>query len=306
MHAAPWALALALAALSTPALAADIDDLTTATVDESTEQLVDRHARRRPQNKRAVRGQPHPSPRTRRPARPPARPARPAPARPAPRPASPPPRRARAAPVRTAPRGRVVVQRPVVVRRVSPVTGVFVYGPPPRYHQVYRGAPGPIAAQHMPIRRVDRHNSFALGIKGGSLLSGDNGSLYTDPGLGLMARYRPIETVGLQLDVTHHGSSFEERSQTQAAASLGLFAYPWSRVSPYVLGGATWNAQSVLEGDAAERDLLTGLHGGVGVQFGIGQRVGLEFEGRYIGYLGRDGNDPLGALQGTAGLSFQL
>lgn len=193
------------------------------------------------------------------------------------------------------------------VRRVSPATGVFVYGPAPRYHRMYRGAPGPVAAAHIPMRRVDRNNSFALGVKGGTFFSGtDGGGLYSDPGLGLMARYRPVETVGLQFDLTHHGSRWEDRQQTQAAASVGLFAFPWTRVSPYVLGGVTWNSQSVLDGDALSNDLLTGLHGGAGLQFGIGQRVGLEFEGRYIGYLARDGASPLGALQGTVGLSFQL
>lgn len=190
---------------------------------------------------------------------------------------------------------------------MTPASGVFVYGPPPRYHRVYRGAPGPVPQSQLPMRQVDRGNSFTLGIKGGSFLSGTSaGAIYADPGLGLMARYRPVESVGLQLDVTHHSSAIVDRAQTQAAASLALFAYPWSRVSPYVLGGATWNGTSVFENGVGQREILTGLHGGLGMHFGIGQRVGLEFEGKYIGYLGRAGRDPLGALQGTAGLSFQL
>lgn len=203
----------------------------------------------------------------------------------------------------------MVVHRPVVVRRVSPVSGVFVYGPYPRYHTAYRGAPGPVAQAHMPVRQVDRNNSLALGLKAGSLLSGtESGQYYTDPGLGLMLRYRPVETVGLQADLMHHAASLDTgvRRNSQAAASLQLFAYPWTRVSPYVLGGVTWTGRNVPEGDGVRNDLLTGLHGGLGLHLGIGQRVGLELEGRYVGYLGRDGVSPLGALQGTAGLSFQL
>ena len=203
-------------------------------------------------------------------------------------------------------RGRVVGAKPVVYRRVNPWHGVFLYGPAPRYHGYYPGSRPGIQDNHLPFRAVDRTNSLALGLKGGTWFSGANdGALYSDLGLGLMGRYRPTEALGLQLDVGYHAG--DTRQQTQGSGSLVLFAFPWTRISPYVLGGATFNNRvEAPNTDDEVRDLLTGLHGGLGVHFGIGQRVGIEFEARYVGYLGRGGQSPVGALQGTGGLALHF
>ena len=168
----------------------------------------------------------------------------------------------------------------------------------------------------MPERAVDRTNSVAVGLKMGSLTSGyADGPVYSDLGLGLAGRYRPAESVGLQLDLSHHSQSWStesERSQTMAAGNVQLFAFPWTRVSPYVLGGVTYDARNLHDDIATgngsatviANDALWGLHAGLGLELALGQNLALDFEGRYIGYLDKSPTDPSlpGALQLTGGL----
>lgn len=198
---------------------------------------------------------------------------------------------------------------------VRPYHGVFVYGPRPAAHVHYVGARGPVQVvqQDLPERAVDRDDSFALGVKGGSLLSAKDGLSYGDPGIGAFARYRPEESVGLELALSHHAGSYpgpQSRTQTQVAGSLELFAFPWTRVSPYVLGGVTWNGRNVTNEvwtgetyESFESGLAQwGLHGGVGLEIALGKSVALDLEGRYIGWLARERGDAPGAVQATGGL----
>lgn len=218
----------------------------------------------------------------------------------------------RVATVHTRPSTRVVTYT-----QVRPYHGVFVYGPRPTTHVHYSSSgPAEVRRTHLPDRQLNRDNSLALGLKMGSLTSGyyDGGS-YSDLGLGLAGRYRPAESVGLQLDVVHHAQSYTldtERAQTMAGGSVQLFAFPWTRVSPYALAGVTYDARNLndaigSDGTAATviaQDSLWGLHGGVGLELALGQKVALDLEGRYIGYLDKSPTDPSspGALQLTGGL----
>lgn len=209
----------------------------------------------------------------------------------------------------------VVVAHPPhhTYRYVRPYHGVLVYGPRPVTHVHYVNSPGPVVVREadLPPRAVDRADTFALGLKGGSLISGTNdGAVYGDAGLGIAGRYRPSEGVGLELGVTHHASGFDAfRAQTQVAGSLELFAYPWTRVSPYVLGGVTFNRETLADdlGLAAVADGQTGLHAGLGLEFALGRTAALDLEGRYIGWLTDSAvNDAPGAFQTTAGLVFHF
>jgi len=218
------------------------------------------------------------------------------------------------------PQGRPGVHNARVVRtvryhHVRPYHGVFVYGPRPSAHVHYVGAPGPVRVvqEDLPERAVDRNNSFALGIKGGSLISGSDHAVYGDPGIGAVARYRPDESVGLQFDLSHHWGNIPEtefRTQTQAAGSLALFAFPWAPVSPYVIGGATWNARNVTHEEFDGESFTSketgygqwGLHAGLGLELALGKSVAIDLEGRYVGWLSREQGDAPGALQTTAGL----
>jgi opacity protein-like surface antigen len=218
--------------------------------------------------------------------------------------------------VRRGPARPVVVTRPapVTYRYVRPYHGVVVYGPRPVTHVRYvNGAPGPVAVQtaDLPPRAIDRNDTFALGVKGGSLISGSNdGGVYGDAGLGLVGRYRPVESFGLEVGVSHHASGVEAfRAQTQVAGSVELFAFPWTRVSPYVLGGVTLNRQVLADdfGLTAIGDGQVGVHGGVGLELALGHTAALDLEGRYIGWVTDSAvNSAPGAIQATAGLLFHF
>jgi hypothetical protein len=227
--------------------------------------------------------------------------------------------------------GRPDGHRPVVVarggphrhvvryRHVRPYHGVFVYGPRPATHVHYVHETGPVRVvrDDLPVREVDREGSVALGIRGGSLISGSDGYVVGDPGLGGFLRIRPEESVGLEMAVSHHGGRFpstETRAQTQVAGSLELFAFPWTRVSPYVLGGATWNARSEIDETWNGESYTTlensykqwGLHGGLGLELALGKSAAIDLETRAIGWLDREPGDAPLALQATAGLLFHF
>lgn len=210
------------------------------------------------------------------------------------------------------------VHRTVVVRHYRPWHGVFVYGPRPVYHSYYDSPQRPVRVQeeHLPERKVDREGSVAVGLRSGSYLTGyEGGSSYGDFGLGLVGRWRPDEAVGLELAVQHHNETFDgdtERAQTLAQGSAMLFANPWGRVQPYVLGGLSANRRSLDDAfiggtGGAEilqtNDTLWGPHAGVGIEFAFGKRAALDLEARYVGWMNAGGVDPSasGALQTNAG-----
>jgi len=212
---------------------------------------------------------------------------------------------------------RPVAVRTVTYRRVYPYHGVFVYGPRPVTHVHYHTTSGPVkvAQKDMPERAINRENALGIGLKGGSMISSTpDGQVYGDPGLGLVGRYRPAESVALEMAVQRHGAAFGPelaRTNTQVAGSVELFAYPWTRVSPYALAGVTWNAANmgseVWTGTGYETvqsvDSQWGLHGGLGVEFALGNNFAFDLEGRYIGWLDeRVVGEAPGALQATAGL----
>jgi opacity protein-like surface antigen len=202
--------------------------------------------------------------------------------------------------------------------RYRPHHGVFVYGPRVEHHHHYRQQPNVtvVKEEHLPTRNVNRKNSWAFGVRSGSYLTAYDGSNpYGDFGLGLTARYRPFEAMGLEAAVMHHSQTWEaetERSQTIGQASVMVFANPWGRISPYALGGLTANMRTINDGFRVEdgsmnslqtQDVLWGPHAGVGVEFAFGKNVALDLEARYTGYLNTERDDPSlpGALQTTAG-----
>lgn len=225
------------------------------------------------------------------------------------------------APVRTVSHVR---HRTVTFNHVRPYHGVFVYGPRPTTHVYYESAPAngqvKVRKEHLPTRFVERANTFAIGAKGGSLWSGYfDANAYADIGVGLNGRYRPAESVGLDLSVMHHDQTWSpnsERSQTQFQGSVELFAYPWTRVSPYVLGGLTYTTRDIedeiFQGGGLNTvdtsQSLFGPHAGLGVEFALGKSVALDIEARYTGYLNRQATDASlpGALSTTAGLMFHF
>ncbi|MBN1335044.1 MAG: hypothetical protein JXB39_03690 [Deltaproteobacteria bacterium] len=169
-------------------------------------------------------------------------------------------------------------------------------------------------------RQVERAHTFALGVRGGSYLGDYHGSGgFGDFGLGIAARYRAAEALGFELAWQIHDNTWSqdsERITKPFSASVELFAFPWRKVNPYALAGLTWtrrNYEDVLHdvwgeesGDVTRQDTLFGPHFGVGLELGVGSRASLNVEGRAVGYLNVDAEDPTvpSALQGTLGMNL--
>ena len=171
-----------------------------------------------------------------------------------------------------------------------------------------------------PKRAVNRNGDFGFGLRAGSYMSGyDNGGGYGDMGLGINAEFRPVEAIGLAASWDHYNQSWEDGTQrinNPLQASVNLYAFPWSRVSPYGTVGLTWNSRQINDtytddftGQttvATVEDTLFGPHAGLGMQFAIGDNAALNFEGRFVNYLGVEVDDPSvpNAVQGSMGLNF--
>lgn len=169
---------------------------------------------------------------------------------------------------------------------------------------------------------MQREDTLAVGLNAGSVFGGyGDAKPYADLGFGLAARYRPEESVGLELAVSSYKQQFSadsDRTTTTAQASVELFASPWSRVSPYALAGLTVagrtfaDDRAVRDATAVEslsiKDVQWGPHVGLGVEFALGRSVALDLEARGVALIGQDESDPRipGMLQTTAGLKVHF
>ena len=170
-------------------------------------------------------------------------------------------------------------------------------------------------AQSKRRRKPDfnRENTLALGLTGGSFVSGnDDAGVFADGGVGGFLRVRPRGPFGVQLDVGHYFGVTrrpllqQARQQTQVGASMMWFVAPQSPVTPYALGGVAFSHQVVQDqtfgNDFPNRDSLFGLQAGGGLEIALGRSAVLDLEARYLGFLGRDANDPLGTVTATVGI----
>jgi opacity protein-like surface antigen len=93
-----------------------------------------------------------------------------------------------------------------------------------------------------------------------------------------------------------------------------LFAYPWTRVSPYVTAGLTLAPRSFQDAYYDENldqvqlnasdSMMFGPNVGLGVELALGKSIALDLEGRYTAFLGTDEQDPTapGSFQTRAGV----
>jgi opacity protein-like surface antigen len=195
--------------------------------------------------------------------------------------------------------------------------GVFYYNPPPARHKVVVVNDGGHQVSE-PTRALDRTNTFGVGLSAGSYNSGYKaGGGYGDMGIGLTATYRPVEAVGFEIAWTHYDQSWDEntdRIHEPVQASVNLYAFPWSRVSPYATLGVTQTGRDVqdtwfdglTEQTTTTQQTVFGPHAGLGVEFAMGSTAALDLETRYISYLDVEEGDPSAssAVQGTMGLKF--
>lgn len=177
-----------------------------------------------------------------------------------------------------------------------------------------------------PEPKIERANTFAVGARGGALLSmpAQGSGVASDGGLGLALRYRPLSFLGVEGSFMHFDSDnllgadagfASDRSHNSFSGSVQLFLSPGQVVSPYASVGGTFQTQAVsgaapdtsLNGvDEAQKDVRRGLHGGLGVEFALGQHVGLGLEARYLTDTVHPDSDPLsqGQVQGLLGLNL--
>jgi hypothetical protein len=200
------------------------------------------------------------------------------------------------------------------------LNGVFLYNPPKGRHSVTvveKAADGSQTIERKaakPTRAVDRSNSFSIGLRGGTYLgegikqasAGSVGSA----GLGLAARYRLIEALGVEASWARHATDADAATQEVSnplQVSAQVFAFPWTRVSPFVSAGYTWTTRSYTgKAGNLQTDRVRGPHGGLGLELAVGQSAALDLEARYIHYgdLSKVDLNNAGALQGTLGLNF--
>ncbi len=189
-------------------------------------------------------------------------------------------------------------------------TGVFVYGPPP-------GAPPPPAGHpraELPPRKARHAGELSLGVRAGVFDSGYvNAPGYSDTGLGLAARYRFNDPLGVEVQWMYHDDTWQQgtsRIESPLSGSLELFAMPWARVNPYLLGGLSTTKRDFHDKTAGGLVEGTGFawgpHVGVGLEFNLGKQTSLSFDARYLSFvnLPPDDSSRRGALQANAGLNF--
>ena len=186
--------------------------------------------------------------------------------------------------------------------------GVFVYGPPPYARS------GAVVEQAGPKRVINRDDTWAVGVRGGTYASGyTNGASYSDFGMGIAVRYRPVDALGLELQWSYHDQSWDAqtaRIDQPLSASVELFAFPWTRFNPYVLAGVTYTNRNVQDsiGQAfVDNDHpVWGPHLGIGLELGIGKNWSVNGDLRGVGYLNDGGEDLMrqGATQANLGVNL--
>ncbi len=178
--------------------------------------------------------------------------------------------------------------------------GVFVYSPSGRV---------------APNRSVDRTGQFSIGLTGGSYVGGyESGTSFGDFGLGLQARYRAAEALGFEVSWEHFRDGSQGRATSPLSLSAEVFAFPWARVSPYGLVGVTWTGRNYEDTycDGYDFDTLDthdvrfGPHGGLGVEFAVGDRASVNLEGRLVGYVNQELDDPTNPVAFQSRLGVNL
>jgi hypothetical protein len=199
--------------------------------------------------------------------------------------------------------------------------GVWVYGPRPAQHVYYNETTTvqPSERPGLPERKINRSDSFMLGVHGSQMAAGyDGGGSFVDPGVGVSFAYRPVETFSVGLDYSYFNPTMEDsatpRETANIAPNISIHAVPWKRVSPYAEFGMTasrriYEDQWTQNGEQFETNVTGtawGPHAGLGLEVAIGKSLALDLSGKYVGYVNVEGDDPSSpsALQGNLGLNI--
>jgi len=251
---------------------------------------------------------------------------------PAPRAASPGGKPGRDAPAAAAPRPRAAAPTRVIVKPSQPAgwapgwhrtdaphpawhpdtwtRGVFVYTPParPQSVQVVEERPnGSTACVAAPRRAIDRRGDLSLGLHGAGRVGVDPATASAGTatvGGGLTGRYRLVDPLGVELSWSRTLSDWETPdplSINTFSASGQLFAFPWTRLSPYLSVGYT--GERVRPSAAAEALIARGPHAGLGLELALGENAAIGAELRGTGLLPVGGDPAEGRRFGAQALA---
>jgi len=170
--------------------------------------------------------------------------------------------------------------------------GVFVYSPPerPQSVQVVEERPnGSTARVAAPRRTIDRRGDLSVGLHAAGRVGVDAATLSAAPatvGAGLTGRYRLLDPLGLELSWSRTLSDWETPDPLTVntlSASAQVFAFPWTRLSPYLSVG--YSGERVRPSAAAEVAVARGPHAGLGLELALGQNAAIGAELRGTGLL---------------------
>lgn len=161
-------------------------------------------------------------------------------------------------------------------------------------------------------RRADKAQRFSLGVgigaEGGRTFDGRNFSNY---GLDLQARYRVVDPLGLEVSIGYFNDLQRDakRIDVPLQASAMLHTPGSWPVGAFVLAGVTVNYRdydlSCIGGEHL-RGGTAGPHVGAGLNLNLGSNVTLEWDVRYVHFLGQTGFDGHGTDRGNVTSSIAM
>lgn len=226
---------------------------------------------------------------------------------PAPPPVKPPHRRPRAQradlpPPPQGPQPPVVIYQPVAP--TAPPPNIIIVTPG---YRRYAPAPPPMPPRARPRARSEWGVNLRVeGMSFGSKNSAANAAM---GGVGLGLRYRPVPAFAMELGVdVIAGNDYNGFERTEVPISLSglLYLTPRSRVQLYLTGGMHFSRaqvrsadpspllQPLESGEYGETYTYFGGQGGLGLEFRVSRRVGINLEGLafYRGRLNAEGRAP--------------
>jgi hypothetical protein len=183
--------------------------------------------------------------------------------------------------------------------------GVFYYTEPAQnvYIEEHNYYGDTVKRYDAPSRKHDRRKSLSVGVRGGSLGSQVENFSQDDISWGGAVGYRLFDPIGLEVSYLKTGDEWTTGLKAPAQVSGNLYLFPWTGVSPYLTGGISIAEQAGAK-NQTDFDLPDGYaygpHGGIGVEWGIGNHISLNAEGRYTKFKNVDATH----TQISAGLNF--
>ncbi len=183
--------------------------------------------------------------------------------------------------------------------------GVFYYTDPPQnvYVEEHNYYGDTVRKYEAPKRKCDRRKSLSVGLRGGTLGSQVEDFSQDDISWGGAVGYRLFDPIGLEVSYIKTGDEWTTGLKAPAQVSGNLYLFPWTGVSPYITGGISIAEQAGAK-NQTDFELPDGYaygpHGGVGIEWGIGNHISLNAEGRYTKFKNVDATH----TQLSAGLNF--